>query len=120
MYQESVPYSPKEDRYAGVRALWLKVIIRAIFDWVTYRDCAKLEKKKIADQAHHWLFEPNQVFNSFESICRLLEIPPDFIREKALSMTRAQVAKIEHLEREGVCPGIELTKGLLPQSDKDD
>jgi hypothetical protein len=89
------------DRYAGVRALWLKVIIRAIFDWVCYRDSTKLEKRKIADNAYTWLFEPSTLFNSFENLCQFLDISPEMVRERARSMSKEQIAKIEHLEREG-------------------
>ena len=52
-----------KDRYTGYRALLLKVIIRAIFDWVCYRDSTKLEKKKIADNAYQWLFEPSKQYD---------------------------------------------------------
>ena len=87
-------------RYTGVRALWMKVIIRAVFDWVTYRDNTKVDKKKYAESAHDWLFNKNLLFNSFENICRNLDIDPQRIRSKALKMTKDDVAKIEHMERD--------------------
>ena len=58
-----------KDRYAGYRALLLKVIIRAIFDWVCYRDSTKLEKLKIAESAATWLFEPSKLFNGLDNFC---------------------------------------------------
>ena len=99
MQQEQL-YPITEDRYAGVRALWLKVIIRAIFDWVTYRDSPKIRERKLAEQAQLWLFKSANIFNSFEGICEFLDVPVEKVRAVASSMTREQVAKIEHLERE--------------------
>lgn len=93
--------SDSKDRYTGYRALLLKVIIRAIFDWVCYRDSLKLEKKKMAESAHSWLFESSTLFNGFENFCTILDISPERVREKARRMSKEQVAKIEHLERDG-------------------
>lgn len=106
-----------QDRYAGVRALWLKVIIRAIFDWVCYRESTKIEKRKIAENAHAWLYDPSKLFNSFENICAFLEISPDLVRERAKNMTAEQITKIEHLEREGVGSDIVGAKELLVVED---
>jgi len=108
MYRESIPDISQDDRYSGFRALWLKVIIRAVFDYVTYKDCSKLEKKKIADAAGFWLFKPNACFNSFDNICKMLDLDADTIRHRASSMSRADVAKIEHLERVGLIGEVEM------------
>lgn len=87
-------------RYAGTRALWMKVIIRAVFDWVTYRDNTKVDKKKYAESAYEWLFKKNLLFNSFENICKNLDLDPERIRAQTLKMTKDDVAKIEHMERD--------------------
>ena len=91
--------SEVEKRYAGVRALWAKVIIRAMYDWVIYRDSPKLALRKYAEGAQSWLFGKSDSFNSFENICHMLEISPAVVRKKAMGMTRDQVAKIEHVDR---------------------
>lgn len=88
------------DRYVGYRALWMKVIIRAAFDWVSYRDSTKLELRKEAEKAYKWLFESSLLFNSFENVCSIVDLPPDMMRYWVRSLTREHVAKIEHLERE--------------------
>jgi hypothetical protein len=88
------------DRYVGYRALWLKVIIRAAFDWVTYRDSTKLENFKEAEKAAKWLFEPSELTNSLDSVCRMVDLPPNKMRMWAKNLSKDQVAKIEHLERE--------------------
>lgn len=95
----TISQSSSEDRYVGIRALWLKVIIRAIFDWVSYRDSTKLQQKKLAENAHNWLFQTSELFNGLPSICEQLEIDIVRIREKARTMSKEEVAKIEHLER---------------------
>jgi hypothetical protein len=101
MFQESPVHCGSEERYAGVRALWLKVIIRAIFDWVSWRDSKKPEHRKVAEQAHLWLFRPGKtVFNSLEGICEFLDISPAMVRSTALTMSKEQVIKVEHLERD--------------------
>jgi len=98
---EAVPSVAHCDRrYAGIRALWLKVIIRAVFDWVTYRDSTKLDKRKYADSADAWLFQKNLLFNSFDNVCRQLDLDPNQIREQVRKMTKDDVSKIEHLERD--------------------
>lgn len=98
---DALPSTHRCDRrYAGVRALWMKVIIRAIFDWVTYRDSTKVDKKKYAESAHDWLFEKNYLFNSFDNVCRYLDISAEKIRIRARKMTKDDVAKIEHMERD--------------------
>lgn len=87
-------------RYAGVRALWMKVIIRAVFDWVTYKDSTKLDKRKYAESADAWLFQKNLLFNSFENVCKQLDMDPERIRVQVKKMTKDDVSKIEHLERD--------------------
>jgi hypothetical protein len=87
------------DRYAGVRALWAKVIIRAVFDYVSYRDSPKLMQRKLAESAQFWLFSANEMFNSFENVCTYLGIDAMEVREKAETMSKDMVSKIEHLER---------------------
>lgn len=92
------------DRYVGYRALWMKVIIRAAFDWVSYRDSLKMEHLKEAERAHKWLFDNSELFNSFENICHLVDLPPDKLRSWVKTLTKEHVAKIEHLERESLSP----------------
>lgn len=97
--QRETASQPVDDRYAGVRALWIKVIIRAVFDWVAYRDSTRLFQRKLAESAYVWLFRPSELFNSFENVCHMLDIDPNKVRDWAKKMNKDQVAKIEHLER---------------------
>ena len=108
-------YSSRFDdsRYTGIRILWLKVIVRAMFDWVNHRDSTKLAQLKSAESAEAWLFGKSELFNSFESICTNLGIDPNGIRERAKKMTPDDVAKIEHLER---VAGLQAVSPLLLSS----
>jgi hypothetical protein len=112
----ALPYATSrfDDRYTGIRILWLKVIVRAIFDWITYRDSDRLMQKKLADSAHSWLFDQSILFNGFENICTNLGINPMKVRERAKCMTREDVAKIEHLER---TEGLQVAAPLLLASE---
>lgn len=107
-----------DDRYTGVRILWLKVIVRAIFDWVTYRESTRLMQKKLADNAQSWLFDQSELFNAFENICSILNVNPNQIRDRAKCMTREDVLKIEHLERVGNLQAV--VPMLLPSETYDD
>ncbi len=113
------PYSSSrfDDRYTGIRILWLKVIVRAMFDWVNHRDSLKLSQLKSAESAQSWLFGQSELFNGFESICANLGINPNWIRERAKKMTPDDVAKIEHLER---VAGLQAVAPLLLASENDD
>lgn len=101
MLQDTVPPAGPDDRYSGIRALWAKVIIRAIFDWVTYRDSPRLDHQKLADTARTWIFDESELFNSFDSLCKFLDVSPRHIRDRARQMTKEHVFKIEHRERDG-------------------
>lgn len=93
---------PSDDRYSGVRILLMKVIIRAMFDWVSYKDHPRQDKRKEAESARAWLFDKNDHPNSFENMCHSLGLQPRKIRERASNMTKADVAKIEFKDRRPV------------------
>ena len=91
-----------DERYTGMRAMWLKVMIRAAFDWVSYRDHRDPRKLRDAKEAEAWLFHGwGQGFNSFENLCRLLQVSPQGVRRWATSLSKDQITKIEHLDRVG-------------------
>lgn len=89
------------DRYAGFRKLWARVVQRAVYDWVEYRDSTKLEKRKIAESAEAWLFKPSALFNSFENVCDILGIDVEQVRSRARKVTKDEVLKAEHVDRAG-------------------
>lgn len=105
------------ERYSGHKALWLRVIIRAAFDLASYRNDSRLVYRKHADNAQKWLFERNYLFNSFESVCALLNIPPDPIRHWACTLTKEDVQKMEHLERGSPSNVLNEALGALEATD---
>lgn len=88
-----------DDRYSGVRMLWIKVIIRAIYDWITYRDSTKFHFKKLAESAEIWMFQESHTFNSFDNICRYIGLEPSRVRGRIKSMSKEDAKKIEFLDR---------------------
>lgn len=101
MLQDSTAPAGPGDRHAGFRKLWGRVIQRAIYDWVAYRDSSKLAQRKLAENAETWLFGPSALFNSFENICHLLDLSPEIVRQRARSFTKDEVLKAEHIDRTG-------------------
>lgn len=49
---------------------------------------------------YKWIYEKSYLFNSFENICYMINLPPERIRVWAKRLTKDQISKIEHLERE--------------------
>ena len=99
MYRDSILQPSSEDRYAGSRILWFRVILRAMFDWVSYKDSQRLMQKKLAESAHNWFFCTSEMFNGFENVCLMLEIDPKKIQQRVLTMSKDEVEKIEFKER---------------------
>lgn len=99
------PESTEEQIAASrCRALLLEVIRRAAHDWILYRTHDRLQLRQIAEDAYIWLFEetPSHPWGrirstqgngltSFLTICELLDLDPDFVRERARSMTVQQI-----------------------------
>jgi hypothetical protein len=93
-----------EERYTPCRVMWVKVIIRAAYDYALWRDSADLRLRKYAEDARKWFFEASGLFNSFENICFLFRLPAKELLEWAKNLTRDQVKKFEFLERTGKDP----------------
>lgn len=89
----------------GCRVLLVEIIRRAVFDWVTYRDSTRLEKKIIAQDAHTWLFledashpdwrerEGMHLF-SFLGICDVLGLDPSYTRGAIKKLTYQHIQSI--------------------------
>lgn len=87
------------ERYARLRALWVRVIVRAAFDMASHKEDRKVSCRKWADDAERWLFQKSYLFNSFVSICSMLDIDPEKFRAWAKRLTKDEVRKMEHMER---------------------
>ena len=96
----SVPFH--EEYFTPCRVMWIKVIIRAAYDYALWRDSSDLRQRKYAHDAAKWLFdEDDHLLNSFKSICFLCRLPEEELKVWARKLTRAQVKKFEFLERNG-------------------
>ena len=105
------------DRYTWVKLLWRKVIIRAIYDYVLWRDVPKVRKRHDAQDAARWLFEESDLNNSLEKVCEVADVDPGKIRAYARTATKAEVKKLEHIERDRAGRGKCLE--LPPEEDLD-
>lgn len=83
-----------------VKILWARVILRAIYDYVILKDSTRLKDKREFISVKRWLFEPSNLGNGLENLCIFLKWPAGLIREKALTMTRDDVKKMEFRDRD--------------------
>lgn len=78
----------------------MKVIVRAVFDYVTYKKSNRLQQRRWAITAHNWLWGTSiGFFNNLENVCFHLGIDPNKVRMRAKTITKNDVKKIEHLDR---------------------
>jgi len=89
------------EKYDPYRVLWVKVIQRAAFDYVLWKDSKKLGLRRYAQCAERWFFSESSLVNSFVSICGVLGLDPDYIRNLVRHLTKEQVKKLEMKERDG-------------------
>ncbi len=87
-------------RYVPYKMIWLKVIIRAVFDYAMWRNSHKLINRKLAEEAARWLFERSTHANGFEHLCEVMSLPMEDIRRWARRLTPNDVQKLELKERE--------------------
>lgn len=89
---------------ANVRTLLTDVMRRAAHDWVLYRGHRKMELRTLAHEAFIWLFEEGpghpwermrkasgMELTSFLNICEVLDVDPDFARNKIRLLTMRDV-----------------------------
>lgn len=82
------------------RALLLELIRRAAHDWVLYRTSRRMDQRELAQDAFIWLFEERpghprweireqegMQLTAFLNICELLDLDPDFVRNRVRQMT---------------------------------
>lgn len=85
------------------RALLLEVVRRAAYDWVLYSNTRRQERQ-FAQSAHIWLFEEEpghpvwearqrvgEPLLSFLSICELLDLDPETVRDRIRGMTTQDI-----------------------------
>jgi len=86
----------------GCRILLVEIVRRAAFDWVTYRDSTRIDRKIIAKDAFNWIFKegpghPNwseqKMFPlfSFLGICDVLGLDHDYVRACIRKLTYQRI-----------------------------
>lgn len=90
------------EKYLPYRVLWVKVIIRAAYDYALWKDSSEFRLRKHAMDAIRWFSSDSSALsNSFLHICNILKLDPELIRRGVNKLTRDQVKKLEFKEREG-------------------
>lgn len=87
-----------------VRTLLTDVVRRAAHDWVLYRMSSRMDQRELAHDAYVWLFEEDEnhpwaeirkredtEMMSFLSICSIIDVDPEFAREKIRRLTQRDV-----------------------------
>jgi hypothetical protein len=85
-------------RYNWVRVFWLKVIIRAMFDYALWKDSKEIGHRRCAEEAQRWLFEQSKMNNSLANLCEFLDVSIHDVRRVARQLTPEQVKRMEHIE----------------------
>lgn len=103
-YRPRKTYSGSPDKNAPYRLLWVKVIIRAAYDYALWKDSKDLRYRKFAEDARKWLFDPSELEFGLSNICTVWGLPITKIRKFARELTKEDVKKLEFKERQGRDP----------------
>ncbi len=88
-----LPFDP--EKYGAIRMLWIKVIIRAAYDYALWKESNNVRLRRMAEDAFRWLFAESTLANSFQNICIQYSLPMMKIRAYAKRLTREDVRKLE-------------------------
>jgi hypothetical protein len=102
LYNEQVEQKKYLSEFEAERLLWFKVILRAIYDFVLYKNSKTPSLKRYGERASKWLFKnytKNPPFQSFQNICQELDLSTEAIRRLAEKLPRSKIIKIEFLGR---------------------
>ena len=81
------------------RFFFYKLIYRAAYDWLLYRESEDLEKRQLAAEAYCWLFlgpegpAPGPGFYFIE-VCEMLGLDPDLHRARLRELNVRQVGRL--------------------------
>lgn len=93
MREPPVPQQPTikyEVDPRSVKRLMLKVLYRALGDWVFYRESRQPSRRRDAADAYRWLFldETSEEMFSFKAVCDVLKQDPVYVRKYARDLTK--------------------------------
>ena len=97
--------------YEAIKNMARGIIVRSLRDLVNYRDSSRPKFRKIYEEVHAWMYleqpnyhdDPLDQLMSFEGICGILGWDPDWLRERAKSLTKAD---LDRLGRNGYGTGL--------------
>lgn len=95
------------EHYWPIQALWARVIVKAICDYANFREAKTFKGKREFKKVSAWLFGEE---TGFFAVCEAAGWQPAMVRKRALSMTKDEVRKIEHRDRD---PVLLLKEGSL-------
>lgn len=93
----TVPYLPR--RYEGYRKLWVKVIIRAIYDYVYGRDSTNQYNRLHANTAYAWIFKAKGE-NSLENVCKFLGLDAEQFRTYVRTVKKSDLKRLRLTDRD--------------------
>ena len=94
-----------DGKYNWVKSFWLKVIIRAMFDYALWKESKEIGHRRCAEEARKWLFETSKLNNNLVSVCSLLDVSMSAVRSVAAQLTPEQVKRMEHIEHSKILLG---------------
>jgi hypothetical protein len=102
VYQSKSAHAPEMRLIAAV-------LEDAIGCYLKYYSAQSRRGKRIRNEAEEWIFsrEDDWLF-SFENICELLKIDPDYIRRILRHITRPDKFAAQHLPQDGPAIGLRL------------
>lgn len=93
------PSSYIAEHYWPIKALWARVLVKAICDYAVFRESKTLKGKREFKKVSWWLFSED---TGFLVVCETVGWSPAAIRHRALNMSKDEVRKIEHRDRDPI------------------
>lgn len=102
----AIPVPRCGERFESVRVLWVAVVQRAIFDYVTYKDSttSRLDFRT----AERFLFSDD---GGLVDLCQVMGWPLQTMRRRAKAMTKNEVRKMDFRERTSIPESVKESEG---------
>ncbi len=97
LYKAKPSYTP--EHFWPIYTLWARVLVKAICDYAVYREAKTLKGKREFKKVEQWIFGED---TGFLVVCEIVKIPPQMARHRASTMTKDEVRKIEHRDRDPI------------------
>lgn len=88
------------EHFWPIWALWARVIVKAVCDYANFREAKTLKGKREFVKVSSWIFGGEET--GFLEVCEVVGWQPKMVRDRARAMTKDEVRKIEHRDRDPV------------------